>query len=212
MNFLGIFDWTWIIGQATGDAAGWFEWVDFSWLGPAGDVVLAVLLVLVCIVFWGLNLIALPGNWLAVLLLALYAWLGPQQGRTAITITPVIAAAICAVVAEILEFAAGALGAKRAGGSRRGTIMAVIGSMLGALLGAVIGLPIPLVGPVLAAILFAGIGATAGAMYGEWTDGRSWKESWAIGHAAFWGRTFGTLGKVSVGAFIVFIALMAVIF
>jgi uncharacterized protein YqgC (DUF456 family) len=124
----------------------------------------------------------------------------------------VIAAAICAVAAEILEFAAGALGAKRAGGSRRGTIMAVVGSMIGAVLGAIIGLPIPIIGSVLAAILFAGMGATAGAMYGEWTDGRSWKESWAVGHAAFWGRTFGTLGKVSVGAIIVLIAIMAVIF
>ena len=209
---MNIYEWKWMVGQATGDAAGWFEGFDFSWLNPAGDVLLAVSLVFACIILWGLNLIALPGNWLAVLLLALYAWLGPEQGRAAISVTPVIAAAICAVVAEILEFAAGALGAKRAGASRRGTIMAVLGSMIGAVLGAVLGLPIPIIGPVLAAILFAGIGASAGAMYGEWTDGRSWKESWAVGHAAFWGRTFGTLGKVSVGAIIVIIAMLAVIF
>ncbi|MGB0595655.1 MAG: DUF456 family protein [Rubripirellula sp.] len=209
---MNISDWKSMVGEATGASAGWFQWVDLSWVDPASDVLLAVALVFACIILWGLNLIALPGNWLAVLMLALYAWLGPEEGRAAISVTPVIAAAICAVAAEILEFAAGALGAKRAGGSRRGTVMAVVGSMIGAVLGAIIGLPIPIIGSVLAAILFAGMGATAGAMYGEWTDGRSWKESWAVGHAAFWGRTFGTLGKVSVGAIIVLIAMMAVIF
>lgn len=207
-----MFDVISLVGQVEAESSGWFDRIDFSWLGPTGDVLLAVVLVLLCIVLWGLNLFALPGNWLAVLLLALYAWLGPQEGRTAISFYPVVAALVCALLAEILEFAAGAFGAKRAGGSRRGTIMAVIGSMIGAVLGAVVGLPIPLVGPVLAAILFAGVGATAGAVYGEWTDGRSWKESWSIGHAAFWGRTFGTLGKVSVGSLIVIIAFFAVIF
>ena len=48
-------------------------------------------------------------------------------------------------------------------------------------------------------------------MYGEWTDGRSWRENWTIGHAAFWGRTFGTIGKVSAGLVIVLIAITGVI-
>ncbi len=83
--------------------------------------------------------------------------------------------------------------------------------MVGAILGALIGVPVPVIGSVLAAILFGGIGATAGAMYGEWTDGRSWRESWAIGHAAFWGRTFGTLGKITAGLVIVIIAITGVV-
>ncbi|MEM8666684.1 MAG: DUF456 domain-containing protein [Planctomycetota bacterium] len=216
MNFLKNFDWHSLIGHSligqmtdasTEATSSWYET-----LAPTGSVLAAIILVLLVIVLWGLNLIALPGNWLAVLLLAGYAWLGPHEGRTSISMLPVVAALGCAVLGEIVEFVAGAFGAKRAGGSRRGTVMAVIGSMIGAVAGAFIGLPIPLIGPVLAAILFAGLGATAGAMYGEWTNGRSWKESWSIGHAAFWGRTFGTLGKVTVGAAIVLIAIVSVMF
>jgi hypothetical protein len=83
--------------------------------------------------------------------------------------------------------------------------------MVGAIAGAFVGIPVPVVGPVIAAILFGGLGATGGAIYGEWSDGRNWRESWSIGHAAFWGRTFGTLGKVSAGMAIVVIALIAVL-
>jgi uncharacterized protein YqgC (DUF456 family) len=214
MNLLrsfGLAAWT-VLAEGENPPGGWFGWFDSSWLVPTGQVLLAIVLVLLCIILWGLNLFGLPGNWLAVLMLATYAWLGPQEGRTAISFTPVLAALACALLAEVLEFAAGAVGAKRAGGSRKGTMFAVLGSMVGAVAGAIIGLPIPVLGPVLAAILFAGAGATVGAMYGEWTDGRSWKESWSIGRAAFWGRTFGTLGKVSVGSVIVVITLIAIAF
>ena len=77
--------------------------------------------------------------------------------------------------------------------------------------GAVVGIPVPVIGSILAAILFGGIGAAAGAFYGEWTDGRAWRESWTIGHAAFWGRTFGVFGKIAAGMIIVAIALFGVL-
>lgn len=187
----------------------WSEWL--SWLTPTGTVMLAIALVLVCAAAWAANLIALPGNWIAVALLAAYAWLGPETGRAAIGYPWVIAAFAFALVGEMLEFAASAVGAQKAGASRRSTIYAMIGSMVGAIGGAAIGVPVPVIGSVLAAILFGGLGATAGAMYGEWTDGKSWKDSWSIGHAAFWGRTFGTLGKVTAGLAIVVIALLGVV-
>lgn len=188
------------------DTNGWTAWFE-----PTGTALVAILLVLLCVIAWGSNLIALPGNWCAVLLLALYAWLGPQDSRASIGYVAVLTAFGCAMVGEILEFVAAALGAKRAGASRKSTLYAVLGSMTGAILGAIIGVPVPVVGSVLAAILFGGIGATAGAMYGEWTDGRPWKESWTIGHAAFWGRTFGTFGKISAGLVILLIAVAGVL-
>ncbi|MGI9471529.1 MAG: DUF456 domain-containing protein [Rubripirellula sp.] len=200
-------DWTLGLPLATSVAGGWFGWVE-----PTGTVLAAATLILLCIVAWAGNLITLPGNWIAVALMAGYALLGPTEGRAAIGYAPVIAAFACAMIGEIFEFIAAAFGAQKAGASRKSTIFAVIGSMCGALLGAIIGLPIPIVGPVLAAILFGGIGATAGAMFGEWTDGRSWRESWPIGHAAFWGRTFGTLGKVTAGMMIIVIAIASVVF
>lgn len=182
-----------------------------AWLGPTGSVIAAVLLVVLCAAAWGLNLVSLPGNWIGVAMLAAFAWLGPDQGRLAIGYAAVGVAFAFALLGEILEFAAGAVGATKAGASRRSTIFAMIGSVIGAIGGATIGIPVPIIGPVLAAILFGGLGATAGAMYGEWTDGRNWRENWAIGHAAFWGRTAGVMGKILAGLVIVVIALGAVL-
>ena len=196
-------------GNVGTDGAGWSTW--FEWVEPTSVIVAAMTLVLLCVIAWGSNLIALPGNWFAVLLLAIYAWAGPQEGRAAIGYVAVISAFGCALVGEIIEFIAGALGAQRAGASKKSTLFAVIGSMVGAIFGALVGVPVPVIGSVLAAILFGGVGATLGAMYGEWTDGRSWRESWSIGHAAFWGRTFGTLGKVTAGLVIIVIASVGVL-
>jgi uncharacterized protein YqgC (DUF456 family) len=177
-----------------------------SWFAPTGTAMLAILLVLLCTIAWGGNLFGLPGNWCAVALLAVYAWLGPQESRAAIGYAAVSAAFIAALIGEVVEFAAGALGAKRAGASRRSTLYAVAGSVIGAIGGAVIGIPVPVIGSILAAILCGGLGAASGAIYGEWSDGRAWRESWTIGHAAFWGRTFGVFAKISVGLVIVMIA------
>lgn len=185
----------------TAQWAGWFE--------TTGTVLLVLGLIAVCCVSWLSNLIALPGNWICVLLVALYAWLGPQDGRAAIGAGIVLACFVCALVGELIEFAAGAMGAKRAGASGKSTLYSIIGSVVGAIAGAVIGVPIPVIGSVLAAILFGGAGAAVGAMYGEWTDGRNWRENWTVGQSTFWGRTFGTLGKFACGFVIVILILIA---
>lgn len=176
-----------------------------------GGVAVAVALVLACVMAWLVNLIAMPGNWIAVALMALYAWLGPESGRMSIGVASLATVFGLGLVGEAIEFAAGAVGAQRAGASRRATIYAVAGSMAGAVTGAVVGIPIPVIGPVIAALLFAGLGATAGAMWAEWTDGRPWRENWRIGQAAFWGRTAGTAGKMIAGLAIVVTCLIAVI-
>ncbi|EMI56991.1 DUF456 domain-containing protein [Rhodopirellula sallentina] len=198
--------------------ADWSVWLE-GWKDSAqavllsgGVVALAVLLVLVCVAAWLTNLVALPGNWLAVLAIGLYAWLGPETGRAQIGLVAVGLAFMAAVVGELIEFAAGAVGASRAGASRRGTIMAIAGSVVGAIVGGIVGLPIPVLGPVLAALLFGGVGATAGAMLAEWQDGKSWRENWRIGRAAFWGRTTGVVGKMVAGLIVVLICLIAVLF
>lgn len=174
-------------------------------------ILLAIIMVTVCGAAWLLNLISLPGNWLAVFALGLYAWLGPESGRVGVGVAPVIMAFGLGLLGELLEFAAGAVGASRAGASRRATVFSIIGSVIGAITGGIIGLPIPVIGPVLAALLFGGLGATVGAMFAEWNDGRSWRENWRIGRAAFWGRTTGTVGKMIAGLAIVLVCLFSVI-
>lgn len=192
--------------DAIAETSSWWSWVE-----PTTSVTIALLLIVGCVIAWGLNIIALPGNWIAVAIIALYTWLGPAEGRTSVGWLVLVGAVVCAAIGELVEFLASALGAQKAGASRKATVYAVIGSMLGAIGGAFIGVPVPIVGSIIAAILFGGLGATAGAMYGEWSNGKTIKESWGIGHAAFWGRTFGTVGKIACGFGIIIFAVAGVV-
>lgn len=176
-----------------------------------GVVGIALLLVVACACAWLLNLVALPGNWIAVGLLSAYAWLGPSSGRASLGLVPVVFAFGLALTGEILEFATAAVSVNKAGASRRATVFAIVGSVLGAILGGIIGFPVPVLGPMLAALLFGGCGAMAGAIYGEWSDGRPWSQSWRVGKASFWGRTMGTTAKTIAGLVIILIGLLGVL-
>lgn len=171
-------------------------------------------LIVLCTLAWALNLVSLPGNWIAVALVGLYAWFGPEAGRVAITWPVVAGVFVLALLGELLEFTAAAFGAQRAGASRRSTMFAILGSLGGAVLGMIFGsvIPIPIIGSVVAAVLFGSVGATVGAMYGEWSGGKTWSESWPVGHAAFWGRLFGTVGKLASGVAILAVVAAAVVF
>lgn len=175
---------------------------------------LLLLLIALVLVGWILTLFSLPGNWVIVASAALFAWLVPADGEGWIGMswTAVLALAGLAILGEIVEFAAGALGASRAGGSKRGAVLAMFGSMVGALIGGFVGLPIPVVGSVLAAILFAGCGALAGAMLGEWWKGRDLAKALEVGQGAFWGRLVGTLAKTTVATVMAAVAIVAAIF
>src|SRR3954469_16253656 len=95
----------------------------------------AAVFVLAVLVFWFLNLVGLPGNWMIVAATALYAWLMPGDTRAAVGWSVVAVLAGLALVGELLELAAGAAGVKRAGGSRRGAVLALVGSVAGAITG-----------------------------------------------------------------------------
>ncbi|WP_436716550.1 DUF456 domain-containing protein [Roseiconus lacunae] len=184
------------------------EWV--SLLSGGSLYLLAIGLVLACFLSWLTNLITLPGNWICVLLIGLYAWLGPQSGRLSISLVTLGVTFAIAFVGEVIEFVASAAGAKNAGASTKSTIYSIFGSIVGAVVGGIVGVPIPVVGQIFAAIIFGGLGAAFGAMYGEWTDGRAWRDNWNVGQAAFWGKLFGTIGKFSVGLLIVLTVVVAV--
>jgi uncharacterized protein YqgC (DUF456 family) len=170
----------------------------------------ALLFVLVVLGFWLTNLFGLPGNWFIVATAAIYAWLVPPGSRAAIDWPIVAVVAGLALIGEILEFTASAAGVKKVGGSRRGAVFALAGSMIGAVVGMFVGIPIPIVGSIIAAIVFAGLGALVGAMLGEMQGGRTWNASLSVGKAAFWGRLYGTLAKVVVGALMAIVAIAAV--
>ena len=166
----------------------------------------AFLLIAVLLAAWVLTLLGMPGNWLMVAATAVYAYFMPVDSRAAIGWNVIVIFLALAFLGEILELMAGAVGTAKAGGSKRGAALAMLGSIVGGIVGIIVGVPIPLVGPILAALLFAGLGAMAGAVLGEIWIGRNLDASWQIGKAAFWGRLAGTLSKVVVGTVIVVVA------
>ena len=176
------------------------------------SILYAILLLTILLLLWLLTVVGMPGNWLMVAAVALYAWLVPHDAAASFGWGVVLTLAVLAGLGELLEAVAGALGVAKAGGSRRGAVLALLGSLAGGLLGMAVGLPIPLVGSLVAAVLFAGIGALLGAMVGEQWKGRDLDESWAVGKGAFWGRLLGTLGKVLVGSIMIVVVAAALVF
>ena len=144
---------------------------------------------------WVMTLLGLPGNWLMVASAALYAWLGPVGSVASLEWMAVILMAVLAAAGEAAEFAASVVGARRAGGSRRAALLALVGSMIGAVAGAIVGVPVPILGQAIAAVLGGAVGALIGAALGEHSQGETAGQSWRVGHAAFWGRVLGTGAK-----------------
>jgi len=177
------------------------------------EITWAVLLAAVLVLGWLLNLLSLPGNWLNVAATIVYALLIPPSGRLGIGWFVIAVILGLAILGEVIEFVAGAAGAKKAGGSRRSAWLALAGGLAGALVGVFAGvlIPIPIIGSMIGALLFAGLGSLGGAVLGETWAGRDSDHSWRVGKAAFWGRLLGTLGKIVVGAVMVAVVLVALV-
>jgi hypothetical protein len=165
------------------------------------QITLAIVLIVTALLFWATNLVGLPGNWLILALAIPYAYYTEGPTRLDIGWPIVVALVAMAAVGELVEFLASALGASKAGGSKRGAVLAMFGSLAGGVIGMFVGtaIPIPVVGSVIGALLCASLGALGGAYWGERWKGRDSDESFRVGHAAFWGRLLGTVGKVVLG-------------
>ncbi len=166
-------------------------WIYYLW---------AVLLLVASAASWLLTLVTLPGNWLIAAAAALFAWLIPEEAGQGVTWTTVGVLLVLAAIGEVVEFVAGAAGAARQGASRRAMALSLVGAFVGSLAGLAIGAPIPLVGSLVMAVVGGSVGAFAGAYLGEWWKGRSGGERYAAGHGAFFGRIWGTVGKLAAGA------------
>ena len=165
----------------------------------------AVLLILACSASWTGTMLTLPGNWLIVLWAALFAWIFPAEAGRGIAWSTVGWLVGLAIVGEIVEFAASAVGAAKQGASRRAVLLSLVGATVGTVLGLAIGMPIPVVGPIVVAVLGGAIGAFVGAYVGEWHAGRAEAERRAAGQGAFVGKLWGTLAKLVVGAIMWFV-------
>jgi uncharacterized protein YqgC (DUF456 family) len=144
-----------------------------------------------------LVVLGLPGTWMMAAFAGLFAWWqwDPSRGPTDQFLgVPVLIAVLgLALVGEIVEFAAGAAGAKRAGASGWGAIGALIGALVGGL-AATFMIPIPIVGSLIGACG----GAAAGAWICELAIGRPHEQAVRSGIGAGVGRFKGTLAKLAV--------------
>jgi uncharacterized protein YqgC (DUF456 family) len=146
--------------------------------------------------------IGLPGTWILIGLALVIEmsdtlYLAPEREQTfqwwLLGVCVVLAA-----IGEGLEFIAGALGAKKAGSSRRGMVGALIGGVAGAFLG--IGIPVPVVGSLIGAVIGTFAGAIAGEMTGHQTT--TIGETIRPATGATVGRILGTLSKVPIAVIV----------
>lgn len=139
--------------------------------------VLAALLILIGLA--GVVLPALPGVPLMFAGMLLAAWADGFRHVGALTLTVL---GLLAVLALLVDFAAGALGAKRVGASGR----ALLGAALGTVVGLFFGIPGLLLGPFV------------GALLGELLAGSSMLRAANVGAGTWLGLLLGTLVKLAL--------------
>jgi uncharacterized protein YqgC (DUF456 family) len=125
----------------------------------------------------GTVLPALPGTALVLAGIVLGAWIDDFTRVGAATLAVIV---VLAVLAWVLDYAAGLLGAQRAGASRQALVGAALGTVLGLFMGLVGVLFMPLVG----------------AAVGEYLAGREHQRALRVGVATWLGLLAGLLAKV----------------
>jgi uncharacterized protein YqgC (DUF456 family) len=150
-----------------------------------------LVLLLIINAFWlGLGFFSLPGNWLMIIMTILFAlW-----QKDVFSIYTLITAIVLALVGEILEFFAGAAGAKVTGGGKKTMAAAIIGAVIGAVLGTFL-IPILIFGTLLGSAL----GAAIAALIAERKAGKEMKQSLKVATGAGIGRFAGLGAKIIVG-------------
>lgn len=149
------------------------------WVLTAGLIILGVL---------GTVLPVLPGTALVLAGVILGAWI---DDFARVSVGTVVLIGVLAVLAWVLEWVAGLLGAKQAGASRQALVGAAIGTVLGLAMGLVGVLFMPLLG----------------AAAGEFLARRDQNRAMRVGLATWFGLLAGMLAKVvlaftMVGVFI----------
>ena len=160
------------------------------------------LLILAAVIVLSLILIVLglPGLWIMVATAVVYNMIVPGDPIGWVSL---IAVAVLALVAELLEFTMTGRYARKYGGSRRAGWGAIIGGMIGAF----VGFPVPIVGPVIGAF----VGSFVGALVAELTGGASAGDATRVAQGALIGRVVSTMLKIGIGFTIgiwIFIAAM----
>lgn len=159
-------------------------------------IILAVVIILSLV----LIVLGMPGLWIMVASAVTYNLIVPGDPIGWFTL---VAVAVLALVAELLEFTMTGRFARKYGGSRRAGWGAIIGSIVGAM----VGFPVPIVGPIIGAF----VGSFLGALLAELTGGSTAGASTRVATGALIGRVVSTVLKIGIGFTIgiwIFIAAM----
>jgi uncharacterized protein YqgC (DUF456 family) len=159
-----------------------------------------LLLALVFLVGLILIPIGLPGLWLMVLALVIYAIV---TGFQVVGWGTIVLVVVLAGLAEAAEAWLGFRVARRFGGSNR----SAWGAVAGGLIGAVLGTPVPVIGNVVGAF----VGAFIGAVLMELSAGKQFRDTLGAGWGAILGRAAGAAVKITVGLVIAIVGIFAAI-
>ena len=157
------------------------------------------LLLLISLASLALVTVTLPGLWIMTAAAAIYS-LAPHQQR--LGHKALLTLFLLALVGEILEFTAGGAAAKKAGGSRR----AAIGAILGAIVGGIVG---SFVLPFVLTIVGICVGSFVGAAAVQFLDGGEALQSLRVGLGAAKGRFLGVVWKFAIGILMLLLILIA---
>ena len=147
-----------------------------------------IILAGVIIVSLILIVLGLPGLWIMVATAVTYNLMVPGDP---IGWFSLVAVAVLALVAELLEFSLSGKYARQYGGSRR----AGWGAIIGGIVGAMVGFPVPVVGPVIGAF----VGSFVGALVAELSAGSSAGDATRVAKGALIGRAVSTALKIGIG-------------
>ncbi|MEM6553625.1 MAG: DUF456 domain-containing protein [Planctomycetota bacterium] len=138
-----------------------------------------------------LVLFQLPGCWLIVAATAGFAWATWDHGVIGwLTIASLFALAI---LGEVLETALAGAASRKAGGTRRGAVLAIIMGIPGAILGSIF-IPIPIAGTLIGAAL----GAAVGSFLGDLTARRPLPQATRAARGAAIGKLTGSAAKLLI--------------
>ena len=154
----------------------------------------------VCVV---LVVVQLPGTWMLLGLAAIVEYADavylPEGEQQTFGLWVLVGCLAIAVIGEIIEFIAGAAGAKKGGSSTRGMVGALIGGIAGIFLFAPLFSVVPFLGTLFGAFFGAVLGTFVGAIIGELTAEQSTiKGSMKPAIGATIGRVLGTMGKIGI--------------
>ncbi len=140
-----------------------------------------------------LNLLTLPGNWIMVALVALWAFFGPESGTACLGLSFFLFFLGLALAGELIEFLSQIWGGKKYGSSNSSTLFGIVGAIAGAIL--------------CAPFLF-GLGAILGGLGGAWLgcflserllESKSAAQAIRAANGALLGRFLGMVVKFGLG-------------